>query len=585
MKALALAVLVASTAAPAASQRIAVVVGANRGALGRPDLRYSYRDAQNVADTLIEVGEFKPADVHVLRDPSPATVLGELDRELAALRADHGESLLVFYYSGHADGAALYPAGQPLLYSDLRARLESSAATVRLGIIDACSGGGWTGAKGLHAAPPFAVQVPLELSGEGSVLIASSSGLEKAHESEGLLGSYFTHHLVAGLRGAADPRGDGIVTVSDAFAYAKERTVRDTAAVATEPQHPSFFMNLRGRADLPVARVQASPTLVELQEMEGPLQLIHLGTGVVVLEVPPGRRELKLSVPAGRYLLRRESDQGNRVHEITVEPGRSIQVREEQLQLIGVAARGGKGTAEGGVEAWPLSLEERPLTLGAGVIQFDVGLLFGVYDRTGENSGTTSLAPSFRYGLADRVTISLGSSAICLGSSWCARYGSGATADLAVAVLSAGPTDFAIDFGPGLDSFGLSMQLHGGFTGRVRAGPLALLVAPQFRYTETTALHRAWTYAVATQVLLQITERFALDAVALMQAPLDSPNPFRRDPANIAAGTVPLTLGASVALGRHWDGRVHFTFENVVPDRFFGPGDRWTVAFFASLRP
>ena len=96
MKALAVAILAASTAAPAASQRIAIVVGANHGALGRPDLRYSYRDAQNVADALIQVGEFKPADVQVLHDPSPATVLGALDRELAGLRADQGESLLVF---------------------------------------------------------------------------------------------------------------------------------------------------------------------------------------------------------------------------------------------------------------------------------------------------------------------------------------------------------------------------------------------------------------------------------------------------------------------------------------------------------
>jgi hypothetical protein len=196
MKALAMALLVTSAAASADSQRIAVVVGANRGALGRPDLRYSYRDAQDVAETLIQVGEFKPADVHVLHDPSPEVILGTLDRELKTLRAAGGESLLVFYYSGHADGAALYPAGQPLLFSDLRERLESSAATVRLGIIDACNGGGWTGAKGLHAAPPFPVQVPLELAGEGSVLIASSSGVEIAHESEGLLGSYFTHHLV-----------------------------------------------------------------------------------------------------------------------------------------------------------------------------------------------------------------------------------------------------------------------------------------------------------------------------------------------------------------------------------------------------
>jgi hypothetical protein len=153
MKSLAVALLVTSMAAPAASQRIAVVVGANRGALGRPDLRYSYRDAQDVAETLIQVGEFKAADVHVLHDPSPEAILGTLDRELGTLRATGGESLLVFYYSGHADGAALYPAGQPLLFSDLRARLESSAATVRLGIIDACkssrkrrySSGDWTG--------------------------------------------------------------------------------------------------------------------------------------------------------------------------------------------------------------------------------------------------------------------------------------------------------------------------------------------------------------------------------------------------------------------------------------------------------
>jgi hypothetical protein len=359
MKALSLSLLLASAAASAASHRVAVVVGANRGALGRPDLRYSYRDAQNVAETLTQVGEFKPANVHVLHDPSPEVVLATLDKELKSLRASGGDSLLVFYYSGHSDGGALYPAGQPLRFSALRERLESTAATVRLGIIDACNGGGWTGAKGLHAAPPFPVQVPLELAGEGSVLIACSSGLESAHESENLLGSYFTHHLVAALRGAADPRGDGVVTVTDAFAYAKERTVRDTASVSSQPQHPSFFMNLRGRGDLPLARVDTSPTLVELQEMDGPLQLIHLGTGVVVLEVPQGRRPLKLSVPAGRYLIRREGAQGTEAREITVESGHSIQVREDELLLTGGGARTSKGGWRRPVDEWPLGLNDR----------------------------------------------------------------------------------------------------------------------------------------------------------------------------------------------------------------------------------
>jgi hypothetical protein len=584
MKSLALAVLVASTAASATSRRVAVVVGANRGALGRPDLRYSYRDAQNVADTLIQVGEFQPADVHVLHDPSPEVVLGELDRRLAGLRAAGGESLLVFYYSGHADGAALYPAGQPLLYSDLRGRLDSNAATVRLGIIDACSGGGWTGAKGLHAAPPFAVHVPLELAGEGSVLIASSSGLERAHESEGLLGSYFTHHLVAGLRGAADPRGDGIVTVTDAFAYAKERTVRDTAAVSSEPQHPSFFMNLRGRADLPLARVQTSPTLVELQEMEGPLQLIHLGTGIVVLEVPPGRRELKLSVPAGRYLLRRESEHGNRARELTVEPGRTIQVREEELQLIGVAAGNGKGITGSVAEAWSLAQNERPLTLSDGLFQIDVGLLFVVFNRAGGDSGTPTLAPALRYGLTDRVTLSLSATATCLGSSWCARYGSGGDADLAFRLFSAGPVDFAVNLGPGIDELGGSLAIHGGFTGRLRAGPLGFLVAPQVRYIQTTEIHRTW-YSLPAQLLFQATDRLALDAVTMLRAPIADPSPFQRDPTHLIGGVVPLTFGASYALGRHWDARAQFTLENIYPHGFVSPGNLFTVGFFLSLRP
>jgi hypothetical protein len=58
------------------------------------------------------------------------------------------------------------------------------------------------------------------------VLIASSSGVEKARESERVYGSFFTHHLVAALRGAADRSGDGVVTLTDPFAYARERTGR-----------------------------------------------------------------------------------------------------------------------------------------------------------------------------------------------------------------------------------------------------------------------------------------------------------------------------------------------------------------------
>ena len=584
MKAACMALLLASTAAPAASHRIAVIVGANRGALGRPDLHYSYRDAQDVGDTLVQVGEFKPADVHVLKDPSPETVLATLDRELATLRADGGDSLLVFYYSGHADGAALYPAGQPLLFAALRTRLESSAATVRLGIIDACNGGGWTGAKGLHAAPPFAVQVPLELAGEGSVLIASSSGSESAHESEVLLGSYFTHHLVAGLRGAADPRGDGVVTVTDAFAYAKERTIRDTAAVSSQPQHPSFFMNLRGRADLPLARVDSSPTLVELQEMDGPLQLIHLGTGVVVLEVPQGRRALKLSVPAGRYLVRRESQQGTRASEITVEPGRSIQVREEDLLLTGLAARTRKGGGQRPVDVWPLSVNDRPLTLSGGLAQVDLGLLLAVDNGPGTGDSSPALAPAIRYGLTDRVTLSFSApGGICLGSSSCTRYTAAFGGDLAVGLLSAGPADFAATVGGGFGGGGV--PLRGGLVARIQGGPVALVLTPQLRYRIRNGDRNLWTYSIGGQLVLQAIERLAFDVGTTLQASLATPDPFTYDLFENEGGIVPLTIGATFSLNRHFDARAQITFVNLLSRGTRGPGDAYTLGAVLSVRP
>src|SRR2546427_189950 len=125
--------LIAATAlatAGAEPHRVAVVVGANRGALGRADLRYSYRDAKSVADALVQVGQFAPANVHVLQDPDPALVISTLDRELGNLRAAGGESLLLFYYSGHADEAALYPAGRPLRSEGLRSWLGSEPSAI-----------------------------------------------------------------------------------------------------------------------------------------------------------------------------------------------------------------------------------------------------------------------------------------------------------------------------------------------------------------------------------------------------------------------------------------------------------------------
>ncbi len=318
-----------------APRRLALVVGANGAPPGRRPLRYSHEDAKHVALVLTQVAGFDGADVSVLLDPSPRAVLDELDRLLRDAEGAGREALLLFYYSGHADDASLYPGGQALLMSELKPRLEDPRAKVRIGIIDACRGGGWTGTKGLAPAEPFDVDVPLGLSNEGSVFIASSSGVENAHESESLRGSFFTHHWNGGLLGAADRNGDGRVTVGEAFEYARALTIRDTALVTRTPQHPSFHMNLGGRQDLTLAAATESRrSALVLQQREGPLELVNLDSGLVVLESARGRTVLRLALSPGRYLVRRRDTAGIWVREIEIPIDGQTRLAEERLELV-----------------------------------------------------------------------------------------------------------------------------------------------------------------------------------------------------------------------------------------------------------
>lgn len=333
-------------AAPAPTLRMAVVVGSNQAVEGRAALRYAHGDARDVAEVLQVTGHFAKDDVALLLDASPDQVLAAVSSAAARAKEVSRPALFVFYYSGHADDRALYPGGAPLELAKLKASLEDPAFEVRVGIIDSCRGGGWTQAKGLSPAAPFEVTLPA-LASEGTALLAASSGLEDAHETEALRGSFFTHHLVAGLRGAADHSGDGQVTLSEAFAYADRLTIRDTASASPQPQHPSFDMRLRGRQDVVLADVGGSPTVLTVAQTEGPLQLVQLSTGVVLVEATPGEQLLRIALPPGSYLVRRLTAQGVRAREVLVSSGQLTRVDETSLTLVGEPSLVSKGSGPG----------------------------------------------------------------------------------------------------------------------------------------------------------------------------------------------------------------------------------------------
>jgi len=401
--------------------RSAIVVGAMAPVPGRAVLRHAHHDAETIRDVLVSVGGFAPAQVHVLRDPEPAALLALVSREAAAL-SGVPQGMLFFYYSGHADQAALWSAGKAVPIEALRAALDRPEVSLRVGVLDACQGGGWTRAKGLVPDAPFEVAVPALLSSEGSALISSSSGAESAHESDSLRGSFFTHHFAAALRGAADERRAGEVTLTEAFEYARQQTVRETARRAAEPQHPSFALNLKGRQDVVLAQLAQAPAALSVEQADGPVELVHLGSGLRLLELPPGRRQVTLAVPPGTYLVRKVAAAGVLAREVTVPPTGSARVSEADLVLVGAERMALKGAEEAPRAGWPragagevsvgfttdrggvaggLGLGAGPQAGQSALLQFDGRL--GITDRLLWRIGTGAFA--FRLGDADGVQL------------------------------------------------------------------------------------------------------------------------------------------------------------------------------------
>jgi hypothetical protein len=327
-------VLMTATA-HAATHRLAVLVGANRGAGDRAPLRYAEGDADKLARVLTELGGFAPEDVLVLHDPTRAL----LDQTLAqaALRVRtwhaHGDDrvILLFYFSGHSDGVALELGSERFAYADLREWLRATGADVRLGIADTCNAGGLIAIKGGTPGPAFDLRLADDLATRGEALLTSSAANEVALESEEIEGSFFTHHLVSALRGAADASGDGVVTLAEAYQYTFAHTVATTADTVAGPQHPAYDYRLSGHGDLVLTLLAKPSAVIELPAGLDRVLVVHKGE--VVAEVGHDGAN-RLAVPAGDYTIRAWRGQDAYAAERTVGEGDTCILRASDLAPV-----------------------------------------------------------------------------------------------------------------------------------------------------------------------------------------------------------------------------------------------------------
>ncbi len=284
----------------------ALVVGSQRAGAGQQPLRYAIADAQRVGSVLTEIGGYAPERVHLLEDPDADEIRAALEAVELKL-ASHAErdeaSAFVFYYSGHARASALSLGTDELPVEELRAHLEGLSATVSVVILDACQSGAISRIKGVEPASSFSYNSVASLNTSGLAVLASSTGSELSQESETIGGSFFTHHLVSGLRGAADDDDDGRVTLSEAYRYAHSRTLISTSSTAVGRQHVTLETELRGRGEMVLTYPAEASAHLELPPELSAEVLVHREPSrTVVAEIYKSKGDrMRLALPPGAY--------------------------------------------------------------------------------------------------------------------------------------------------------------------------------------------------------------------------------------------------------------------------------------------
>ena len=327
---LAVLLLIPIAAQAAPGRRFAMIVGANRGDAADQPLRFAEADAKRMARTLRELGGFAAADIVELNTPSAADVargLASLSERILVEAKSGRPSLLLFYYSGHSDEEALHLAGEHISLDSLRSWLRTSPAAVRLAVLDSCRSGALTRVKGAHAAPPIEVRLTDELAMHGEAMLTSSTSDEMARESDALRGSFFTHHLVSGLRGAADSSRDGRVTLAEAYDYAYSHTVSE----ANGGQHPMFKFDFGGRGDIVLTSLSDAGAWLGFGEGASGRYLIFDQSGQLLGEVDVRNLPIKVALTPGAYEVMKVAGNSVATMPVRIGVGEERWIHDEEL--------------------------------------------------------------------------------------------------------------------------------------------------------------------------------------------------------------------------------------------------------------
>ena len=482
--------------------RIAIVSSSNQAA-GQAPLLFADRDGERMVAVLSELGSFAGGDVWSLPNTTASAVRAALERAERLAEREPGSEIL-FYFSGHADGEGLLMGGERFSYRELRDRLARSRAQVRVAVLDACQSGSATRPKGGRPGTGPAIPAVSEVQVNGAAILAASGAEEVAQESSEIEGSYFTHHLISGLRGAGDRDGNGQVTLAEAYTYVYARTLAATVPSLWGPQHPAYDYRLSGTGDLILTTLRRSRQGIVFAPGLNETYSVFDLSGEVIGEIQTNvARSVRLALPAGGYRisLHRNGEPSATAGEIALTEGRDLTVDRRMLKTVRPEYALAKGGGEDVIAARASDgLFADYALVGRGLATAGISSEFGLTFR---HSGPRwSVAPRLSYGEVrpDDVGVPL----------HLRRYGAAAYVMRRIAIGSV--VDLHVGAGAAATRV-IQYQIDRSTQSAVVPG-LAAALALEIPVTRWVALRCAWDAGIELVPIDGVTEtRFATRAI------------------------------------------------------------------------
>lgn len=234
------------------STRWALLIGVNgyRPAIGQ--LQYSISDARNVEQVLNSRTEgFGTTESTLLTDEPDElqpTKVNIIDNVIRICKNAKNSDTILIYFSGHgaigeekkcyllpldASPASIEQTAIPWYW--FRDRLEESCAKNKIIIIDAChSGAGKDPADAAHSSFQVIERIEHNTT-EGFICLCSCSGGQLSYELPDLEQSIFSHYLVKGISGAADPLHHD-VNIESLYVFVRDRTLYHARQMGVEQE-------------------------------------------------------------------------------------------------------------------------------------------------------------------------------------------------------------------------------------------------------------------------------------------------------------------------------------------------------------